>query len=76
MIEIPVAADVKRGDVDCTFKTKSLAVSIKERPLLEGPLYQSISPDDCSWELGPRFERYSTMRYRILSQMAKARAGC
>ena len=76
MIEIPVAADVKQDDVDCTFKTKSLAVNVRERPLLEGPLYQSISPDQCTWELGLRFERYSTMRYRILSQMAKARIGC
>lgn len=61
MIEVPVTRDVETKDVRCTFNTKSLNVKIKEVDVLSGELYQDITPDDCSWELGNSRTRHLNM---------------
>jgi hypothetical protein len=49
-IIIPVAEDCRRQDIACQWKSKSVFLSVKGEPILDGAPFDAVDADESSWQ--------------------------
>lgn len=58
---IPAATELARRDIKCSFRPNKIHFSIGERVVLDGPPFDAVEPEDCTWQIERSVEETSVV---------------